>query len=95
MKLPKLTEALLTLSACNGGINRDRPEEQVAREIDLFLKQYTEEYDLPAIEEWLGTLTPAEIETMVDGEETEAREITDRGPPKVEDLITKYFEEVC
>lgn len=70
---PNLRAAYILMERCNGGINRDRSEEQALRESDPVIgADGVYHADLVAIDQWLGTLTDDDLLTFVDGEESAA-----------------------
>lgn len=90
-----IRRACLLISRSNGGINRDRSELKVLREMQHFLDLCPYRDEFPAIDAWLGTLTPEQFETVCDGEQTEADEIMADAPPFTNELLNNYFEVVC
>ena len=90
-----IRRACLLISRSNGGINRGRPETRVLREMQKFLDTRPYEAEFKAIDEWLGTLTEDQLETVCDGEHSEMKAIMKDAPPFTETLLHDYFEDVC
>ena len=87
--------ACMLISRSNGGVNRTRSEKQVLHETRRFLDLLPYRDELPAIDAWLGKLTPEQFETVCDGEQSEADAILHDAPPFTDTLLNDYFEEVC
>jgi len=90
-----IRRAFLLISRSNGGINRGRNETRVLREAQKFIDVCPYRDDLPAIDSWLGLLTPEQFETVCDGEMSEADAILVTAPPHTNTLLNDYFEDVC
>lgn len=93
--MDNIRKACLLISRSNGGINRNRSESQVLREMQRFLDLSAYRDELPPIDAWLGTLTPEQFETVCDGEMSEADAILKDAPPFTNTLLGDYFEDVC
>ena len=93
--MENIRRACLLISRSNGGINRNRSQERVLREMQHFLDLLAYRDELPAIDAWLGTLTPEQFETVCDGEMSEADGILVTAPPFTNELLNDYFEDVC
>lgn len=93
--MDNIRRACLLISRSNGGINRDRSEARVLREMQHFLDLCAYRDELPAIDTWLGTLTPEQFETVCDGEMSEADAILVTAPVFTNTLLNDYFEDVC
>jgi hypothetical protein len=89
-----IRKACLLISYSNGGVNRDRSEARVLREMQHFIDSRPYNSELKAIDAWLGTLTPDQLETVCDGEQTEAEAITKVAPAFTETLLNEWFD-VC
>jgi len=83
------------ISYDNGGVNRYRSEVQVLREMQRFVDSRPYNAELKAIDDWLGTLTEGQMETVCAGEMSEADAILVAAPAFTETLLHEYFEEVC
>ena len=94
--MENIRRACLLISRSNGGINRDRSEARVLREMQRFLDMIPYRDELLPIDSWLGTLTPDQFETVCDGEQSEADSILENtyAPPFTSTLLNDYFE-VC
>ncbi len=86
---------LLAISLDNGGINRDRSEEQQKLEASEWLDKVKQDNDLNAYEAWLGTKTEEEIETLANGEFHDIEAMMHEAPKGLDDFLNDYFEEVC
>lgn len=93
--MDNIRRACLLISRSNGGINRNRTQEQVLREMQKFLDLSPYRDELPGIDAWLGTLSPEDFETVCDGEMSEQDAILMTAPPFTNTLLNDYFEDVC
>jgi len=93
-RYPNIYRAALEIALDNGGINRTRPVEQQEAEFYRWLAQQPSD-PLPAIETWLATLTDDQLQSAVSGAEPEDQALLATAPPFTDDLLTRYFEEVC
>lgn len=93
--MDNIRRACLLISRSNGGINRNRSQERVLREMQHFLDLLAYRDQLPAIDTWLGTLKPEDFETVCDGEMSEVDALMVSSPPWTNTLLNDYFEEVC
>lgn len=93
---PKIYQAALEIALDNGGINRSRPVEKQKHEFEQWIAQQPDE-PLPAIEAWLATLSDGQINLVACGcmDDPEPRALIALAPPFTDDLLTRYFEEVC
>lgn len=91
---PGIWRAAREIAYCNGGINRYRSEKRVEHEFDRWIGGQPRE-TLATIDVWLSNLPAADLETICDGEETEAAAILRSAPPFTSDLLNRYFDEVC
>lgn len=95
-KYPAITKACLEISYDNGGVNRDRSEKKVLREMAAFLDRWPQGPEhLAPIEAWLAQRADAEIETICCGEHTEMQALLKDAPPFTGQLLADYFEQVC
>lgn len=93
-EFPNIYRAALEIALDNGGINRMRPVEQQKREFDQWLAK--EPHDvLRPIEAWLAGLDDERMRSAVSGAEPEDRALLATAPPFTDDLLTRYFEDVC
>lgn len=91
---PNIYRACLEVALDNGGINRDRPVEQHRREFDQWLAKQPQEI-LSDIEAWFASLSEEQLRSAVSGAEPEDQALLASSPPFTDDLLTRYFEEVC
>ncbi len=92
--MENIRKACLLISYSNGGINRDRAETKVLRELQRFIDSRPYADELKPIDAWLGTLTEHQFETVCDGDQDEAEAITKAAPPFTEMLLDEWFD-VC
>ncbi len=50
---------------------------------------------LEPIEAWLAGLSDEEVQWVCSGGEAEGQELLASAPPFTDDLLTRYFEDVC
>ncbi len=93
--MESIRKACLLISYSNGGVNRDRSEARVLREMQHFIDTRPYNGELKAIDAWLGTLTADQLETVCDGEQSEMDAIMKGAPAFTETLLHDYFEDVC
>ncbi len=93
--MKNIRKTLLLISRSNGGINRDRSEARVLREMQHFVDSRPYNTELKAIDIWLGLLTADQMETVCDGEQSEMETIMASAPAFTETLLNDYFEDVC
>lgn len=93
--MENIRKTCLLISYSNGGVNRDRSEARVLREMQHFIDSRPYNSELKAIDEWLGTLTDDQLETVCDGEQSEMDAIMKDAPAFTETLLHDYFEDVC
>ncbi|GGF56377.1 hypothetical protein GCM10007301_15020 [Azorhizobium oxalatiphilum] len=89
-----IERAFLLIALDNGGINRDRSAEQVKAEIATFLAKEPPEM-LADIDAWLAGLTTDQLEQVCCGEVTDQAQLIQQSPPFTNDLLNRYFDEVC
>ena len=95
MLYPAIANATVTMSRCNGGINRDRSEKVVRGELVRMLADGCDlAFDLPAIDRWLAGLNDDDLLTIVDGEESEALTLLTTAPAGTDQLLNRIFEQV-
>jgi hypothetical protein len=91
-----LKDLCVTMAACNGGINRVRPESDFLRAAEpiVFALAHAPE-DMAAIEQWLATLTEDERLTIADGEYTESQALLAKAPcgPFLDAILNHVFDE--
>lgn len=93
--MENIRKACLLISYSNGGVNRYRSEARVLREMQQFIDSRPYNAELKAIDSWLGSLTKEQLETVCDGEMSEADAILKDAPAFTETLLHDYFEDVC
>jgi hypothetical protein len=92
-QFPGIAKAALEMSYCNGGINRDRRERDVLKILDAMLADGADlALDLPAIDAWLSALSDDDLQTVVDGEETEMLALLKSAPTGTGAFLTAIFE---
>lgn len=94
MNYPNITKACLEIAYDNGGVHRYRSEEKVRSEIDEWLEQNSQAWDLERFEYYLGTLSEEELHTACAGEEEDMVIVTGRCHGLL-DFLTQYFQDVC
>lgn len=92
--LPGLKEAFLGISGYNGGINRDRPEERMLNETAVWLVAQMVP-NRREIDDWLAALHSEDMLTVCDGEDTDRAELLESAPPLTDELLIRFFREVC
>lgn len=94
-RYPGITRAFLEMCYDNGCIHRFRTEEAARRDLRKFIEKNGEEIgDMAAIDDWLGSLTPSDLQTVCCGEEREALARCEFAPPFTETLLQTLFDEV-
>lgn len=93
---PNIYRACLEIALDNGGINRFRTSDAQEVEFEQWIARQPHE-PLPAIEAWLGTLSDEQISTVACGcqDDDEPKALLALAPPFTDDLLTRYFDEVC
>lgn len=96
MKYPGIYRAARLIALDNGGINRNRSEERQKADYGRWIERQPDE-PLPAIDAWLAALSEADLEAVCCGGEGEPeRDLAMEGaPPFLDDILNRYFEEVC
>ena len=81
-----------------GGLYRGRSANMICDEFNSWLSKIIQEddtgLDFKAISAFGLSLSPEDLSTLAEGEETEALIIQSRGPRGLEDLTQDYFENV-
>lgn len=90
---PNITKAALEISYDNGGINRERSEADLVRDLGKFLAPMDEDM-LANIDGWLGNLSKEDLNTVCAGERTEQRDLLAAAPPFTGSLLNDIFDEV-
>lgn len=102
-RFPGLCRATLELAYDNGGINRDRSEDDCLHEFALYLEEHwlrAEHAGLRTmllcavivIDDWLSQLSDEDVNTACNGEETEAAAILETAPHGTSDILDGIFE---
>lgn len=95
MNYPGIEKACFEITIDNGGLRRDRGEEQVKEETRAFLNQRPYQDKLPAIDAWLGSLDEETLSTVCAGEHEEMKAALSDSPEGTVRLLDEYFDEVC
>jgi hypothetical protein len=103
-RFPGITRAALSMAYDNGGINRDRSEADMRKDLATFLAKCMEAKhsglrttlysQLRTIDTWLDQLSDEEIDTVCNGEETEAAAAVKQAPEGTSFLLNGIFENV-
>lgn len=91
---PNIYRAALEIALDNGGINCTRSVKRQKREFDRWLAKQPQEV-LPDIEAWFAGLSDEQLQSAVSGGEPEDRALLATATPFTDDLLTRYFDEVC
>jgi hypothetical protein len=102
---PGIASATLLMALDNGGINRDRSQEDLWDTLATFLVLCLQDAAhagvramignyLRMVDNWISTLSTAELDTLCAGEQSEAAEIAQRGPEGVGDFLNMIFDNV-
>jgi hypothetical protein len=92
-RCPGIARAAREISYDVGGINRDRTEADMLRELDRCLDTAgMDPSHLHEIDAWLGSLSDDDLDTVCSGEEADANTILQAGPPFTSQLLTDIFE---
>lgn len=91
---PNIYRAALEIALDNGGINCTRSVGRQKREFEKWLAKQPQE-PLPDIETWLSGLSDEQLQSAVSGGEPEDKALLATAPPFTDDLLTRYFDEVC
>jgi hypothetical protein len=91
---PGIAKAFLEMCYDNGGINRFRTEKEARRDLRKFIEKNGDGIgDLAAIDAWLGSLTPDDLQTVC-GEESEQIAVCESSPAFTHTLLDALFNEV-
>jgi hypothetical protein len=93
-RFPGIQRAALEIAYDNGGVNRTRPQAQMLREFHAWLAKQPQE-PLPKIDEWLSSLSDEQLNVVCTGEHSEMEAAIQSSPPFTNDLLNRYFNEVC
>jgi hypothetical protein len=103
-QFPGILRAALTMTLDNGGINRDRSEADMQKDLAAFLAKCMEANhsgirttlysQLWAIDNWLNQLSEDELNTVCNGEETEAQDAIKTAPDGTNFLLNGIFDNV-
>lgn len=91
-------KACFAVTLDNGGLNRDRGEDQIKEEYADFMATYEARYpsvDLPSIDAWFGSLDDEAMEVATAGEESEMQALFEDAPEGAYTLLEHWFEEHC
>jgi hypothetical protein len=92
-RFPGIALAALEISYDNGGINRDRSEADMFRDLDRCLDTAgMDPGHLHEIDAWLGSLVDDDLGTVCSGEETEMLALLKGGPPFTQQLLNDIFK---
>jgi len=91
---PNIHRAALAIAIDNGGLNRWRSEKQIHKEIAAWLAKQPDDL-LKPIDEWLGRLSQEQFEMACSGAEDDAVALLSTAPPFTDELLNRYFDEVC
>lgn len=103
-QFPGIYRAALTMTLDNGGINRDRSEADMQKDLAAFLAKCMEANhsglrtalysQLRAIDNWLNHLSEGQLDTVCNGEETEVAAAVKQAPDGTSFLLNGIFENV-
>ena len=93
-RFPGITRAALEIAYSNGGITCIRTQQRMLGELSRWLDRQPPEI-LPDIDAWLFALSDEDLQTVCDGEQSDAAAILLLAPPFTDKLICDYFDEVC
>ena len=93
-EFPNLRRATTLIALDIGGINRTCSENEVLDRLTAFLADMDPE-PIGKIDQWLGTLSEADFETITIGEHSEMVAVSARGPQGVDALLDLIAEEVA
>lgn len=91
-RFPGIARATLKMSYCNGGVNRDRREKDVLKELEPSLAECDLAMDLPAISAWAMALSDGDMLTLMDGEESEQHHVLSDAPNGTDGLLNLIFD---
>lgn len=93
---PGIAKAAQLIALDNGGINCVRSSDLQETEFEMWIAKQPSE-PLHAINAWLLSLTEVQLETVCIGgfDEPETKALIAQSPPFTDDLLVRYFDEVC
>jgi hypothetical protein len=86
VRYTNILNAAVVMACSNGAINRAQSEELFRRRVNEALTCFTGG-NLDEIDRWIGTLNSEQVETLVDGEESEMRAVEAAGPIGTAELM--------
>lgn len=90
---PAIAKATLEMAYDNGGINRDRSEENCMQDLDAVLgAEGVYHDDLVKIDAWFASLSDDQMQVAVAGEETEMKVLLASAPPHTDELLNDIFD---
>lgn len=96
-RFPNIAKATLEMAYDNGGLNRDRTEAGLMKDLDELLgAEGMDTKDLAAIDRWLATLSKDELKTLCAGEENDQKKLArdKQAPEKMDSLLNDIFNNV-
>jgi len=95
-RYPGIARATLEIALDNGGINRFRSAQKQRKELASFLANQPDGM-LQIIDEWLSSLSDERLSLVATGGQDEPETVAAKEgmPPFTEDLLNRYFDEVC
>lgn len=95
MSFPGIRRAAQLIALDNGGINRERSAQQQDRDFNRWIETQPLMM-LGDIDKWLSDLTDDEMDLVCCASgEPESAALMASAPPFTDDLLIRYFEEVC
>lgn len=91
---PGIKRAAIEIALDNGGINRDRSMSQMLADFGNWLEDQDQAI-LPSIDAWLTDLSEDDLSTVCCGEHSDMQRLIKSAPPGTDDLLNRYFDEVC
>jgi hypothetical protein len=92
---PGIRRAALCIALDNGGINRERSEQQMLEELYTWLELQPVE-DLFRFDPWLKDLSDEALETVCCDSQSDAGvELMKGAPAGLDDFLNAYFDQVC
>lgn len=92
-RFPGLSRAALEMAYANGGINRDRREDEVLKKLHELVGSFVV-IDMMPIDLWLSRLSEDDMLTAVDGEEEDQKKVLAGAPPMTDLILNAIFEHV-
>jgi hypothetical protein len=93
-KFPGIYRAAREIAYDNGGIHRDRSEQQQFEEYEVWLAKQ-DPLKLGLIDSWLMSLTDFQLNVVCTDGEGEGALILKTAPAGTDELLNDYFDEVC